>query len=300
MQGQCPALLLSFGADAEIGSTSVNNLWSAVTFVMTLRATRSSHWGVPEVEEACRSQLDALPAYRSAVANVAARLATAYDMPEAARQINKCYAAFFLPFWWEHILLRGVLEPAEHKRIVDGLAPPPAPAPAPAPAPLPALPAPVYAPSPTHPGWDPPIVPLPYPGITPDPYGVHPHGHPQPPAPPAPQPVHTPPPKALGFIGKALSALIIGTNHGVAIPGNPRLCTCVISKAFPGRTHFPFECPIKYHAHRGVCPGWTATGLRIPTAWSGDDITAATQAEWRAFQATLANANVAGRTEVSF
>jgi hypothetical protein len=91
---------------------------------MTLRATRSHYWGVTEVEEACRSQLDALPAYRSAVAIVAARLATAYDMSEAARQINKCYAAFFVPFWWEHILLRGVLEPLEHKRIVDGSRPP--------------------------------------------------------------------------------------------------------------------------------------------------------------------------------
>jgi len=175
--------------------------------------------------------------------------------------------------------------------------------------PPPALPAPVYAHPPAHPGWAPPIVPLPYPGLPPHPYGVHPHGHPLPPL-PAPQPVHpppaylppavTPPPKASGFIGKALSALIIGNNHGVTIPGNPRTCACAISKAFPGRTHFPFECPIKYHAHRGVCPGWTATGLRIPTAWAGDDITPATQAEWRAFQATLTSANVAGRTEVSF
>ncbi len=87
---------------------------------MTFRAARSHHWGLAEVEEACRSQLDALPAYRSAMANVAVRLATAYDMPEVVRQINKCYAAFFLPFWWEDILLRGVLEPAKHKRIVDG------------------------------------------------------------------------------------------------------------------------------------------------------------------------------------
>ena len=89
---------------------------------------------------------------------------------------------------------------------------------------------------------------------------------------------HAPPPKASGFIGKALSAPIIGTNHGVTVPGTPRLCACAISKASPGRTHFPFECPIKYHAHRGVCPGWTTTGLRNPTAWAGDDITPATQA----------------------
>ena len=49
-----------------------------------------------------------------------------------------------------------------------------------------------------------------------------------------------------------------------------------------------------------MCPGWTATGQRISAAWTGDDITPATQAEWRTFQASLTNANVAGRTEVSF
>jgi hypothetical protein len=108
MQLQWPALLQAFNGDHEIASTSVNSLWSAITFVMTLRAARATYWNVQEVEEACRFQLDSLPAYRSAVANVAARLAAVYDAPEAARQVNKCYASFFLPFWWEHVLLRGV------------------------------------------------------------------------------------------------------------------------------------------------------------------------------------------------
>ena len=308
MQGQWPALMQAFGGHHELGSTSVNNLWSAVTFIMTLRAARSSHWNVPEVEEACRSQLDALPAYRSAVANVAARLAAAYDPAEAARQINKCYAAFFLPFWWEHILLRGVLDPAEHKRIIDGLSSAPAPAPPlpPVQAPPAPPPAPVFVPPPAHHGWAPPGAPSPYGGPPPLPYAYPGLGQQLPPPPPAAPPAHTPPappsapPSAKGFIGKSLSALIIGNNHGVTISGNPRTCTCAISKAFPGRTHFPFECPIKYHAHRGMCPGWTAAGQRIPSAWEGDNITAATQAEWRAFQATLISANAAGRTEVSF
>ena len=308
MQGQWPALMQAFGGQHELGSTSVNNLWSAVTFIMTLRAARSAHWNVPEVEEACRAQLDALPAYRSAVANVAARLAAAYDHAEAARQINKCYAAFFLPFWWEHILLRGVLDPTEHKRIIDGpsTAPAHAPPPVPVPAPPAALPAPVFVTPPAHHGWAPPVAPPPYGGPPPLPYAYPGLGQQLPPPPPAAPPAHTPPappptpPPAKGFIGKALSALIIGNNHGVTISGNPRTCTCAIAKAFPGRTHFPFECPIKYHAHRGVCPGWTAAGQRIPSAWEGDNITGATQAEWRTFHATLISANAAGRTEVSF
>jgi hypothetical protein len=67
---------------------------------MTLCAARrrATHWNVPEVEEACHFQLDSLPAYRSAVANVAARLAAVYDALDAARQVNKCYASIFLPF----------------------------------------------------------------------------------------------------------------------------------------------------------------------------------------------------------
>jgi hypothetical protein len=61
---------------------------------------------------------------RRRVANGAACLAAVYDAPEASRLINKHYASFFLPFWREHVLLRGVLDPAEHKRIVDGLGSP--------------------------------------------------------------------------------------------------------------------------------------------------------------------------------
>jgi hypothetical protein len=68
MQAQWPALL-AFGGDHEITSTSVSNLWSAVTFVMSLRTARAAHWGVYEVVEACRLQLDSLPAYSSAVAS---------------------------------------------------------------------------------------------------------------------------------------------------------------------------------------------------------------------------------------
>jgi hypothetical protein len=176
-------------------------------------ASSTGPQGLAEVEEACRSQLDALAAYRLAVANVAARLAKAYDIPKAARRFNKCYAAFFLTFWWKHILLRGVLEPAEQNASSMGFppAPPPAPTPAPAPAPHPAPPAPAFMVSSAHPGWIPPIALLPYPGVATHPYSVHPHCHQPLPLPlPVTQPGFTPPayhppapqPKASGSIGK--------------------------------------------------------------------------------------------------
>ena len=310
LQKQWPALFAALQGDHEIASTLVNNLWSGVTFVFTLRAARATHWNCQEVEDACRHQLDALPAYRSAISNNAARLAAVYDAPENARQVNKHYAAFFLPFWWEHVLLRGILDHAEHQKIIDKLCVPSAPPLAPAHMPLPppaALPPPAY-PLPALPGWAPPFATPPPMGMAfhpaplpPPPYGL-PYGPGvpppyAPPAAPAPAPRTALPP----FAGKTVSALICGNNFGIILPGNPRLCACAISRAFPGRIHHPFECPIRLHLVKGACPGWTPTGQRIASAWAGDDITTATQAEWRAFQATLTAAIVAkGTPDVTF
>ena len=61
-----------------------------------------------------------------------------------------------------------------------------------------------------------------------------------------------------------------------------------------------FECPIRYHAVRNQCPGWTASGERIPASWNGDDITTACQAEWKAFSASLTQARAANGAEVQF
>ena len=70
--------LLAFPSDGELSGTHINNLWGGVHFIMTVRASRSSTWGVPEVEEACAQQLSSLPSYRSGVASVIARVAKAY------------------------------------------------------------------------------------------------------------------------------------------------------------------------------------------------------------------------------
>ena len=72
------AALPAFAADTELSGSHVNNLWGGVHSIMTIRATRSPTWGVQEVEDACCEQLASLPAYRSAVASVISRVATAY------------------------------------------------------------------------------------------------------------------------------------------------------------------------------------------------------------------------------
>jgi hypothetical protein len=156
-------------------------------------------------------------------------------------------------------------------------APPPAQAPAPAPASgsAPAL-APAMAPLPAPPFYPPPGFPAP--------------------GPPAAQyraPQQTP------FLGQPIAPLIVGADIGIDIL-NGRACVCAIAAAFPGRTHRPFECPIRLHATFGRCPGWTAAGARIPASWNGENLTPACRAEWRAFALTLPLSNIPRGATVNF
>ncbi len=243
------------------------------------------------------------------MAAVIARVSSAFTGGDVARSVNRAYLLFFLPFWWEHVLLCGALAPddldKEARALLQPAQPapdlaPPAPPP-PSPAPPPALPPPQYHAPSAHP-W-PPLQPYyhqptPAPGpvhyAPPPPAAAYPTPHPTPPPRPAPAPGARP----SGFSGKVVSALICGNNFGTTITTTLRHCT--VARAFPGRIHYPFECPVRYYSHHGRCPGWTAAGTRVPGAWAGDDITATTQAEWRTFQPTLLSANVAGPTEVTF
>jgi hypothetical protein len=88
---------------------------------VTVRAARAAtcQWGVPEVEKGCRDQLEALPTYRASIATVLARVASVHRPADAPRFINKSYLQFFLPFWWEHILERGTLEPDKLEKTAD-------------------------------------------------------------------------------------------------------------------------------------------------------------------------------------
>ena len=120
----------AFASDTELNSSHTNNLWAGPTFIMSLRAARSAAWGVPEVEAACRAQLNALPTYRSAIATAITRVASTFTGAAAARSVNKAYLTFFSPFWSEHLLERGRLSKDETEQFVKGLldATPPGPA----------------------------------------------------------------------------------------------------------------------------------------------------------------------------
>ena len=110
LAGNWRDILPSFALDYELSNSSVNTLWDGVSYILSFRAARASEWGVTEVFEACKKQLADIPLYRSQVASVLARAAAAHVGVESSRFVNKAYLQFFLPFWWEHILLRGTLD----------------------------------------------------------------------------------------------------------------------------------------------------------------------------------------------
>jgi hypothetical protein len=253
-----------FVSTHELSGTNVNRLWDGVSFVMQARAARAMTWGCPEVELACKDQYEALPAYRAAVASSVSRAASALPACDGARSVNAAYLSFFLPFWWEHVLLRSRLDEADaakaSKEILSRTPPPPHLPPAPPPAPA------VPRPPARQPG--------------------------QPPA-------QAPRPGGL-FLGKPISPVIIGEDIALNIPSFNRGCLCAVGLAFPGRIHRPFECPIKYHAALGACPGWTSAGARIPACWNGDNLTDACKAEWRTFARVLSCSNIAHGAEVVF
>ena len=289
----------AFASDTELNSSHTNNLWAGPTFIMSLRAARSAAWGVPEVEAACRAQLNALPTYRSAIATAITRVASTFTGAAAARSVNKAYLTFFSPFWSEHLLERGRLSREETEKFVKGLLDAPAPALAPAPPPVQPLPTPPPAPPPAQWPPAPPPVPVYYPPALPHGY----YG--TPPAAPTPPPAYRPPAPTPGanlpvFVGKPTSPVIIGNNFGLANIPTGRPCPCAVTRAYPTRAHRTFECPLKYWAFRGGCPGWTAAGVRIPSHWNGDDITTACQMEWRTFAANLPSARSMGSAEVKF
>ena len=279
----------SFHSDHELSGTNVNRLWEGVSYIMQARAAQAKSWGCPEVADACQAQYDAIPTYRAALASAIARAASAQPAAELAHSVNSAYLKLLLPFWWEHVLLRGRLDEAEAAKKVKELmtrpAPPPAPAPTPAPPPPPAyLPPPAYFPAP-----------LPYPQQPPGAPALPPAPRPARPPPGAGQPQPRPP-----FVGRPISTLIVGTDIGLPVPITGTGCTCAISVAYPGRLHRNFECPLRLHATYNRCPGWTAAGARIPACWNGDVLTAACRTEWRAFAPTLPISNAARGVDVAF
>jgi len=84
------------------------------------------------------------------------------------------------------------------------------------------------------------------------------------------------------------SATIIGPNLA-STPGlNGPPTTCPICQApaphAPYLQHRAHECPANYHRRLGEsCPGVDEAGYRVPSAWTGDDITAETAERWKRY-----------------
>jgi hypothetical protein len=303
LKTQWTAIEPSLRLPTELSGTFVNTLWAGVTLVFQIRAGRAESWGVPEVLEACLQQLAALPAYRTAIASAVARASESPSSSAGPHPINVAYANFFVPTWWEHILGRAQLTEATLastvKIILD-----PLPCAAPRPAPQPPYAGSVAPPQQAYPFYHAPpnYAHFPPPGTS---LG------PTPPAPTswgpstaaAPPPAKAPRGSGGGnppYLGKPVSALIVGNSLGLAVIAHGRLCSCSISAAFPGRSHRPFECPLKYHSLKGQCPGWTPAGARIPSCWVGDDLTPACRADWASFAATLTTSLAASGVDVAF
>jgi hypothetical protein len=127
------AISAALPRDQEISGTSLTRLWEGVSYVMRTRAARASTWGVNEVSSACRVQFESLSTYRTSIATALSRASAAYPEVEAAKYVNRAYAEFFLPFWWEHILQRAPLDEdkalAEVKSLFTATPPPPLPPP---------------------------------------------------------------------------------------------------------------------------------------------------------------------------
>jgi hypothetical protein len=106
------------------------------------------------------------------------------------------------------------------------------------------------------------------------------------PTPPGTTPL-TPP--ATGFLGIPGSKLVCGADIGFDdLPGH-RYCHCAIVGHYPGSLHCCFGSPLRYWARYNGCPGWTASGHRIPAAWVGPKLTRQTRTEWIASSGNTAS-----------
>jgi hypothetical protein len=76
------------------------------------------------------------------------------------------------------------------------------------------------------------------------------------------------------------SAEVIGPQLAVW----PTLPPGLLCRTCPGCAHAHFECPARYAARLGFpCPGFDASGVRIPGDWSGPDLQRATRTAWTAY-----------------
>ena len=81
-------------------------LWNGVKIIMKIRATRAESWGNQLILAACKQQLQDLDAMALDSLQITSAY-TGYTHPARYSLANQHVAAFFLPFWSEHILDLG-------------------------------------------------------------------------------------------------------------------------------------------------------------------------------------------------
>jgi hypothetical protein len=84
-------------------------------------------------------------------------------------------------------------------------------------------------------------------------------------------------PRSQSFVGKPVSADIVGPKLATFGPPAKGCHRCQGG-------HWSFECPQGYSSVLSApCPGFDSHGTKIPSAWQGNDITKRTKDAWRAF-----------------
>jgi hypothetical protein len=124
---------------------------------------------------------------------------------------------------------------------------------------------------------------------------------PPPPGPPPPRPAAGAPVSLSAAFGAVAAAGQAGSARGAARPlpvhlpcsaeiiGRqlavwPTLPRHLLCRSCPGCAHAHFECQARYAARLGQpCPGFDASGSRIPGDWNGHDLQRATRSAWTAY-----------------
>jgi hypothetical protein len=107
-------MLPTWNSPHEISVSQVGVLWQAVSWQLRKRASNAVHWHCPEVLAGCRRQCAELKAYPAAVTSAVTRATCSLtSSADQRRAHNKEILAFFLPFWYEHILERNSRDAAE-------------------------------------------------------------------------------------------------------------------------------------------------------------------------------------------
>ncbi len=115
--------------------------------------------------------------------------------------------------------------------------------------------------------------------------GPVPSSSPAPPAPPArvaikPEPL----PAREPFLGQPQHVYVTGEGYNAVPPREQRTPPCCCgskhgSSYLPG-LHSTWDCPFRYMARCGSCPGFLPSGQRDPAQWQGEHLSARAKLAW--------------------